>query len=138
MGLKEILAAKLKNKSFPISSPLSPPKEVEEISYLGQGKYLNSFVKDDFFLAMIYVRIDRLYKTDPMVMREFTRLMLGDNIYVLNTFPRLDRDYLVHILPKPRTAKELYSIYWFISDFGLEVPDIYLRDIEERIQKTFG
>lgn len=158
MGIAEILAKKkaallsynppLRIKASPPDSPYNPPAQVEKQVVEGSDdiedpffgivtgdKYLPPYTKDLLFISFysLLIKYPYLLYADYLILREF---ILGDHVYVLNTFAPLNSQrifelYMIHNPPK--THHELHRLYCSISSICLSVPGYYQKEVEDII-----
>lgn len=142
MNLKEILASKgarLPPPKIDIKTESLPPQE-NKISYLASGKYLSSTDFSLTFLSFYTILIKNPYQ-NIADFRELREYILGDNQYVLNTFPHMDIDKLFSLYMRfnpPTTPFQLHQLWMTLSEVQLCVPAMYLSYIAEILQKNWN
>lgn len=160
MSLADILKSKLGDRNLPISLhkaiqkeesiPVRVEKDKEEeteekedkedkISYLAAGKYLNSIEFDSPFLSFYTILIKNPYQ-NIIDFRELREFILGDNQYVLNSFPSLDTHKIFSLYMQynpPSDPYQLYQLWITLSELHLCMPAMYQSYIAEIIQKNW-
>lgn len=132
MSLAEILARK-KLKQEPPKITEVPPWE-DSIPYLSNSKYL-PLTYDKTFFSIYSVLISNPYQSIT-AFRTFASFILADNIYVLNTFSRLNIDEIFSLYMKlnpPTKPTHLYSLSLTLYELHLNVPLLYQDNIKELI-----
>ena len=128
MNLKEILERKKQKKEIEI--------EVEEIPYITNVKYLNSYHKSPLFFNIYSILIKNPYQ-DIISFNAFQDFILGNNVYVLNSFPSLNRERIFSLYMKhnpPQTPYQLHQLWIALNTIHLCIPAIYQGDIEEMVE----
>ena len=132
MNLADILKRKL-------SQPASKEGEKEEDEDIIPYKAVTSYSppSEDLFLALYTPFIKNPYAFDWFIFREYSEYLL-DGTYVLNTFERMDKDYILEIyiqILKPKTFDECAKIIFFVGHICLCVPRLYQQRILEILEK---
>ena len=130
MTLQEILKRKLSQ-----SSKEDEKKEEPEIEYQAVTSF--STPTPELFLAVYTPFIKNPYHFDWFIFREYSEYLL-DGTYVLNTFERMDKDYILEIyiqILKPKTFDECAKIIFFVGHICLCVPRLYQQRILEILEK---
>ena len=130
MTLQEILKRKLSQ-----SSKEDEKKEEPEIEYQAVTSF--STPTPELFLALYTPFIKNPYAFDWFIFRDYSEYLL-DGTYVLNTFERMDKDYILEIyiqILKPKTFDECAKIIFFVGHICLCVPRLYQQRILEILEK---
>ena len=116
----------------------SPSEKIitEEFNYkVSSDKYLLPSAWNATFLSVYAILIRNPYQ-NIKEFRELRNILLGDNVYVLNTFPQLDVELLFSDYMKnlpPRKAIHLHKLYITLGEVHLCVPAMYQQEIMRMI-----
>lgn len=120
---------------------LSPSEKIitasqEEFDYkVSSDKYLLPSAWNATFLAVYAILIRNPYQ-NIREFRELREFILGENQYVLNTFPQLDIELIFSLYRKqnpPLQAKHLYQLHISLCEIHLCVPAMYQQEIMRMI-----
>lgn len=148
LARKKLLASEPASQKEPVNSPpltIKPltikPSIIEEnieenIDYkvIDTEKYLPSYERNEYFFSVYSLLIKY-----PYLLYGETALfsfLLGDNIYVLNTFPILEAEKLFEKYMEknpPKKAHDLHKLYVAICRICLNIPGYYQKEVEDII-----
>ena len=133
MNLKEILANRKGVKKVEVVTET----EEAEINYKATTFYEEP--DEDIYLAIYTPFIKNPYEFNGLVFMYYKLFLLGDKLYVLNTFPKLDIDRLFSLYLssklKPESLHEHTLLCYFLNHIHLMIPNKYQTRIEEIIKE---
>lgn len=133
LSLAERLAALKLPPMEDLDDPV-PQEEAPEIGYKAQYAYPKP--DERLFLAFYTPWILRPLEFDWFVYRDFKPFILGDAIYVLNTFDRLSIDRIFFLYLKkirPKSMRDFARLTHFCGHIEIYIPHFYQERIEALI-----
>lgn len=134
LSLAERLAALKLPPMEDLDEP-APQEVAPEIGYTTQYNYPKP--NERLFLALYTPYILYPLDFDWFIYRDFKPFLLGDAIYVLNTFQKLDIDKIFYMyLDKrlPKSMRDYAKLTHFCGHIELYIPHFYQSRIEALIQ----
>ena len=133
MNLKEILANRKGIKKVEVVTGT----EEAEINYKVTTFYEEP--DEDIYLAIYTPFIKNPYEFNWFIFIDYKTFLLGDNLYVLNTFPKLNIDRLFSLYLdsklKPESLHEHTLLCYFLNHIHLMIPNKYQTRIEKIIKE---
>ena len=131
--LEELIASKLGKREAPPDEdsdlfPLTTIEPSPEILYHDPNKYPEP--SSDLFIACWTPFLKDPFSFNVTIFRDYKRWLLSPSLYVLNSFPRIDSQYLFELFQEenpPKSIHDCYTLSQLLWEIDLTVPDKYLK-----------